>query len=510
MTSTLKKALVAAGIGLAAAGITGCDTYDTLHEKEMLKRGHTQEEAEVLTAASYRRGLAKETKTADGMATYKPHYKVFSNKDILEVVEATHDDLLEIKDLINLQDLKYMQYTGVGEHIIKQEKIFKYHRDMLGRKVLHTKFKEMTNSSGGSGNYGYYWHYSSYASDSLSKDERYSLSTVFPFNQEDMEFEAEYVRIARKSDKLKDPATVVEDITEMKKFFEKVRNINYPLTDKSSEWVFKEINMGLRITSFNLDDDEEKETDYIEAYRITKEGKLESKPAIRIFKTGDGVGSLEVIVADKDLKGKAGYGIPDYVDNPYLISVGSDILPINELIDYIFQDLKKPELKIPDTKDMNKVYIISTGTVPAEKYDMNASGWESELPDYKTREQLARVSGHVMLDSEDEEKGEGKIKWIAHRYFGGQRVVEFYRPNNKFKDDIYSIESVYGRIATLKDTDGRLTQSDIKAICEEKPFRIDFDRSTQKRWRLFDLDDDKAHYEAKQEVAWSWNTIPKE
>lgn len=508
MKKTLKNLLLTSGLGIV--GLVGCDNYDSLHEEEMKKRGHTQEEAEVLTAASYRRGLAKEAKNPDGTAEYVLHYKVLSNEDLLKVVEETHKDLVDLKENItNLGDLKYLRNTGFGEHILKQEKIFKYHRDMLCRKVLHNKFKEMA----GEGDYSYHW-YGYNNGDDLKKDERYSLATILPLNQEKLEFDADYVKNARGSGKLKDPAAVVEEVIEKKKFFTKVRNPNYPLTDRSSETALKEIKLGLKATSLNLDDDDDKNTDYIEIYRIKSNGKTESKPAIKVFKSRNGSGPLEVVVADKDLEGQPGFGMPDLVDEYPGITAGSDALKLEELTDYIFQDLKKPDLKMPDLKDLNKVYIVKTGVIPAEKYDIKKDGWESELPDYKSPHQNARVWAHIMLDTDDEEMDEemrrGKIKWIAQEYPGGKRVVEFYRPNESFSKEEYQVQNIRGRIVSLIDSNGHIIQREVSAICEKKAFRIDFDRNQEKRWQIVDLDNNKKHYEAKLEVAWPWEVIPKE
>ena len=44
------------------------------------------------------------------------------------------------------------------------------------------------------------------------------------------------------------------------------------------------------------------------------------------------------------------------------------------------------------------------------------------------------------------------------------------------------------------------TAYSIDDVMQEKPFRIDFDYSAEKRWSIVDQDNDWAHYEAKQEL----------
>lgn len=66
---------------------------------------------------------------------------------------------------------------------------------------------------------------------------------------------------------------------------------------------------GMKITADNNPDDNQ--VDLIEVYRY-KDGKRESKPAVRIFVVNGG--QYEILVLDVDKEGEYGFGLPDYVE----------------------------------------------------------------------------------------------------------------------------------------------------------------------------------------------------
>lgn len=505
MKTFLKKAILSAAILVGST--TGCKNYENLSEQKLKERGFTQEQAEVLTAVSFRYMLTDQTKSHDGTAAYAINYGAITEEEILTTVERTYKDLTEILETTNVSEAKYLSTTGLGEHLKKQEEVYKYLDDTLKRKVLHRKFKNMIRENGGQ-------IMNSYDPYKISDEEKYSIATLFPFKKENLEFNARYVDVAKETGKLKDPATIVEEINTQQKYFEKIKNPDYPLKDRNNEWVHKERNIGIRIISYNLDNDTEKIADYIEAYRLNTDGEQESLPAIRVFKP-NGAGNLEVVVADRDLEGERGYGTPDYLTRSLNIFTAYDILS-SEAADYIFNT--KEERAPPDLESANTLYIARAGTITKETYDIDKSGWESYLPDYKSGKNTKNFMIHIKLKetSSIEEGFKGEVEWIAKQYYDKSRVVEFYNLNSKFKDaSIVSgmpgkiVPMISGKTVSMVDSTGQIKQYYVDAVVDPFPYRIDFDRNPQKRWVLLDQDDDKNHYEAKKEVTWTEDIIPK-
>ncbi len=492
--SFLKRALLTAGLG---AAFLGCKNYETMHEKNLIGKGFTKEQAEVLTAVSLRQMLTDSVQEEDSVS-YKLNYSGITDEDILRAVSDIHDSLEETIEAGKiLSNAKYFANTDFGANLEKQEKVFNYLEDTISKRVLHKKFETLSKNR---------WDYDSYDPFNIKEEDKYSIGIIFPFGQKEMTFDAEYVRVARKAGKLSNPDSIVEDLTEYYQYMEKVDNPDYPITDKNKKHIYKKRRTGMRILSYNLDNDQDMEADYAEVYRLDSKGKAESKPAIKIFKP-NGAGSLEVVVADKDMEGSPGFGMPDMVERYANIAAGSDIYSAGNLVDFIFGEMSKNKTK-PGFNDLNKTYIAKTGTVMAGKYDIKATGWESELPDYKSAGKDRMFSIHVKLTGTDEDRNR-KIEWIAKKYSDLSRVLEFYKPTDRFKDKGYSSVSVTGKILSLVRTDGAVEQYDIGALIEYMPYRIDFDRNRQKRWVIVDQDGDRQHYEAKRETTWPSDVLPK-
>ncbi len=495
-----------AAFGLLAASAIGCNNYEAICEKKLQDEGFTQEQAEVLTAVSYRNLFTDELKDPNGTATYNLNYGAITEEDIFRTVKKTHNDLEQAldPDQLNMLDLKYYLNTGIGKHVLKQEQVYKYLEDTLSKKVLHSKFKEMMREKQ---DFSYYNPYK------IKEDDKYSIATTFPFKEDKIEFEAKYVKIARSQGKFKDPSTVVEEVTDVEKFYEKVKNPKYPVLDKNEKFIYKERKMGLKMISYNLDDDKEKTPDYIEAYRLKENGKSETMPSIRVFKP-NGSGDLEIVLADADFEGEKGYGIPDYLQQARNIESANDLYA-SDVIDYIFKDMKKNKDMPNFNEELNKIYIVKTGETSVEKYEINPEGWESYLPDYKSAKKHQFSSKFISYiksknKPSDEKDGISDIEWIAKSYNDKSRAVEFYRINEKFKKD-YTFPKYLGSSKTIElmDKEGQVHEYALDVVIEKIPFRIDFDRNAEKRWEIIDKDNDKKHYEAKKEVSTSSEIIPK-
>ena len=496
----IKRALFAAGL---TTSLLSCEilNYESIHEKKLMSKNFTKEQAEVLTAVSLRQMLTDAVQEEDSIS-YKLNYGGITDEDILKTVEGIHKSTEETLETgKTLANSKYFTNTDFGANLEKQEKVFNYLEDMISRKILHKKFNTLLQNR---------WDYDRYDPFNTQQEDKYSLSTIFPFKNDKMEFDAEYVKTARKAKKLSNPENIVEDLTEYYQYLEKVDNPEYPIKDKNKKQIYKKRKTSLRILSYNLDNDPDMEADYLEVYRIDLKGKSESKPAIRIFKP-NGVGNLEVVLADKDMEGTPGFGMPDMVEKYINITKGSDIYSTNNLINYIFGQIKKDNTK-PDFNDINKVYIARTGTLITGKYDIKETGWEQELPDYRSSGNDRMFSIHIKLTGSDDEKKHDKnrkIDWIAKKYSDPSRVVEFYKPVDRFKDKGYSSVTATGKILSLVRTDGAVEQYDVGALTADRPYRIDFDRNRQKRWVILDQDGDRKHYESKREITWPDDVLPK-
>ncbi len=483
-------------LGIISMILEDCDSFDSLSEEKFKKNNWTQEQSEVGTAIAYRRPFTEEVKQEDGTEIYKITYGGITEEDVLISVRSTHQDLEEILNSeLDVPTLKYFQKTGMGEHLVKQERIYNYLEDTLTKAVLHKKFLEFAQQQTGS----------SYDPLNVSESDKYSITTIFPINQKEMEFDIEYVQSARSSGKLKDQSNIVESLLEEYSFFEKVQNPKYPRYDKYNEWIFKKRTINLLITSYNLDNDPEMEADYIELFRVKPDKTKESMPAIKVFKP-NGTGPLEVLVADKDVEGVEGFGIPDLVEREP-ITTGIDLL-YSYATEFIFKDSKKEKPYIPEESNPDDVYVVRTGTVLAEKYDINPTGWESYLPNYKSGKNAKKFSVHIKLTGEDEDETRN-IEWIAKQYPDTSRTIEFFKPNDTFEGESYSQIKTNGNLVSAMDETGQIKQYNVDALIEDKPFRIDFDKNKQKRWTILDQDDDREHYEAKKEVTYPESVIPE-
>lgn len=517
----LTNALLATSL---ATGIGACSNFENNLENRLMDEGFTKEQAEVGAAVALRRAFTEKTDKEDGTATYSLTLAGIKDEDILEVVDSVHDDLVDtLKFDGDIEWQKFKTITGMGEHLQKQEKVFKYHGDMLRKKVLHRKFEELVNPmQRGS---GYYNPYSDYGSSyqqpqqgpkdpfGTKEEERYSIAAIFPMGQKEADFEAEYVKSARKRGELGEQKAIVEEIIQMYTFYEKVANPQYVIDKGEKKFIHRQRKAGLRITAYNLDNDKEKKPDYIEVFRMMADGKQESKPAVRIFKP-DGRGMLEVVVADRDFENEAGYGVPDYVGRKFGVESARELMELPDLINFIFQKkIDEETMEGPKLTEMNKLYITKAGTLPMTPYEINQDGWEQYLPDYKKMPSGMPNSFnvHIMRDLKPEENDHTKqseIKWIALQYESGGRVVEFYRPKDKFRGKKFRVSVEGNRISFTAD-DGKIESYDVKSAIEDKPYRIDFDRNPFKRWEIVDRDEDGKHFEAKRERAKTDDIIPK-
>ena len=494
LATKLKTALTAFG---AVTLLGACENFEFLHEKELKEQGFTQEQAEVGAAEGLRKLFSEEEELESGKTSYKLQYGGISDEDVLFTVKSIRTDLEKMLDVHDdLPGAKFLKNTGLQPQLEQQEKIFQYHEERLQLKVLHRTFDKLIQGKPAS---------SRSTPGNVSEEEYYSLADSFPF-QPLPEFSAEYVQSARDKQGNLPSEMLVEDFREYASFYEKEPNPEYQIDKGKEPERLVQRKREVRITSYNLDGDKEKIPDYIEVFRL-KDGNPEPLPAIKVFKP-NGTGDLEIVVADDDQQGELGYGIPDEVEEVQRIESGRD-LKETELIDFIFKRVQKMPREYPEGEEINKLYIVKSGTAVLESYEIKEEGWESFLPDYHSISPRInskgkvnkRITVYVKTEMNEEEDHDfAPIAEIALYYEVDARVMEFYKPNEKFAGKKYRI-TAQGRDVEVRDEEGQIKKYDVKALLQEKPYRIDFDRNQEKRWEILDKNSDGKQYEAKREIA---------
>ncbi len=489
---------------------SGCiETYETKLEAKLKEKGFTQEQAEVGVVMGERMLFMNEKKNVkeeDGTSSYEYSFNYGGIKidDAKEKVDEIVQDLEEILSHKNrIQDEKFLDSFKLRDSCEKQLKVFKYLQDTLGLQQLFNVFNDYMGSRQQLPNSDPHF---------VRPDEAYSLGALLPKSQKDeFVFDAKYVQDARNAGKFSDKFIV--EVAERKiKFFEKVQNPNYPLKDKNKEFIFKEREQQIRVISYCFDDNEQKQANYIEAYRINEAGVQESLPAIKVFRPLTAQ-NLHILVIDKDKQtDKKGYGKPDKIDWRSDIYKGSDILQSQDLVDSIFKIDEKPPIQNPNTSQKD-VHIIETGKNYFAEYEISKDGWERFLPDYTNQSNSFRLhikyidlSAQEIKESHELQKKGAlpkprKIEWIAKAYSGWERIVEFYRPSDMVKDkEIVRINIMNNKEIEIFEKGKPAQKFTLEDTLTQRPYEIDFDYSDQKRWRIKDKDNCGKHYEAKQEI----------
>ncbi len=386
-------------------------------------------------------------------------------------------------------------------------------------KALKKNHEDEAQEYYGYGGYGNGWGRSE-PEDQFKVDEKQklTLADLFPNNRPKREFETDEVKKARERGDLNNGNFKVEEINTVIEFWEKVDNPQYLVDHGEKRWKFKKRRAGVSILGFNVDGDKEKKTDYIEVFRLRPDGKRESKPAVKMFRPS-GSERLEVIVADRDFEGEGGYGVPDWVGRPDMfVENARDLMEFQELLDFIFQKKRDEEKREKPNIDleMNKLYIVKAGTLPMNSFACGDECFERFLPDYKKgpNGSPTRYMVHVRRDIPDEIEEHEKmhkgfpIKWVALQYMGGRsRVVEFYKVKKEFAGKDLKT-NVFGTRVSIEDETGLIRNYDVKAVIEDKPYQIAFDRNRQKRWTIKDEDGDGKCFECKKVEAWTNDVIP--
>ncbi|MBI4142165.1 hypothetical protein HY484_04525 [Candidatus Woesearchaeota archaeon] len=480
-------------------------TYETRLEQQLRNKGFSEEEARVGVIMGERALFMKEIKDVDknqGTIAYKYefNYGGITIADMLETFTTMANELDEALSHKNsLKWEKFLDYFNLREQLEKKRTAITYIRDVLAQRQLHNEFRD----------------YMGLRPKQIRKDahknlqdETYSIGLFLPGNENEMTFDAKYVQDARRAGKLTDERNIVESMTRDIMFHEKIPNPDYPIKDPNKEYIFKKRTRRLQIISYTLDDNTDKKPTYIEAYRLKQDGTRETHPALKIFKSTSS-SSLDVLVADKDKEdNKKGFGKPDMVRPISGITTGSELQHnYPDIIEYLFKEEDVPP--IPTIQTTTEAHIIETGKYPFAQYEIKQEGWQNEVPDHKQSEITNNYRIHVKLEEITQDdieqnnphtKKPRKIEWIAKSYRGiDGRIVKFYKPSNNIKDN--TVIDIKGTATELElhEPHKPIQKYPIEYLLQEKPFRIDFDYSPERRWLILDRDGDGT-YEAKQEI----------
>jgi len=472
---------------------TGCiRNYESRMEEELRAKGFTEEQAEVGAVMGLRELLMEEKEHENGTVTYEFNYGGVNVDDIAAKVAHIHQDLENLmRDRRDIEKEKFLKTFDLEEHFEHQKEIYGYLDDKISEKRLHLEFLDMM---------GVRHEKENDDPHVVIEDERYSLGTFFPSRV--LSFDAPYVEKARREGKLqRNSDAVVERIVQEYMFLRKVRNPDYPQTDPNNEFIFREQKIYLELVSYDLDGDNEKRVDYIEFFRLKDGLARERHPALKVFKPTTS-SNLIVYVADNDFESdQRGFGRPDKVGYVWGVNTGSDLLlKHQDVIKFLFHR-EEEDTPVQIDKPLRQTYIVRAGEHLFVEYDTNVNGWESNLPSYKEgdHKKWENIETHVHYDSKD--KKVKKIDEICLEFLEcGERVVEFYHLREPYSGWQLSKVSVNGDGVVELFREGEpAAKYMLRDVVEEKPYRIDFDVG-DKRWSIFDNDNDDVHYEDKLEI----------
>jgi hypothetical protein len=275
-------------------------------------------------------------------------------------------------------------------------------------------------------------------------------------------------------------------------------NPDYPHRDPVKKTIWRTEKYKLRILAFDLPPFDRK-PDYVEVYRLDKDGVQEEHPIISVFHTDDDQ-DLTLAVVDLKKKDEIGFGIPDVFQTVY-VSKGGDLLSdYSELLNQALRGKERIK-KNPLQQSCREIYLVQPGDV-SPVAEINSNGWTVPF-EYKFKKG-GIVKNFMPLVKFETPNGNGDalgdspytIEHIALRYhvrdsrddaYG--RVVEFYKPGSELAGK---------RIIETKIRDNNLLEfvfegGHVVVMTPEKAigklFRIDYDFDS-KRATIEDKDGD--------------------
>ncbi|MEK7502925.1 MAG: hypothetical protein AAB556_00585, partial [Patescibacteria group bacterium] len=325
---------------------TGCQP--TLYDH--FKQGACDQKkwTDVRCRAAFTRGARKTfgKEKPGGKGEFEVNYGVLSISEVDREVKNLRQDLKTALDYNNKSDSKFIDVHNLRPYLEHQEKVLEALDASLQTVSLFSEFQRQTGLSVDYSSYGYNGnpHADSYDLKKIfgSKD----ISYAYPFTSDQIEE-------AKKQGKL-------EVVESMDWKLNRVLDRQIPDPDDPSDpkdenrFIWRPHAEWFSATSYKIWDvknDPKPQSsfgNYIEIYRMSEDGKKESRPALKIFSPqGNGQG---VLVIDYDREGKdPGFGLPDAVESVFVSSL-REIAQNQTLLSRLFEEKEQHQRIKPQPK----------------------------------------------------------------------------------------------------------------------------------------------------------------
>jgi hypothetical protein len=483
---------------LSFCALSACTTLEG-ETKRILKEKYDMTEEEAITGAAHAIRLEKAQKNPDGELVTENGYLIDYEFGIsLESrYESLTDKLADLHWLLNEREMRdnlsfwgYINhFAPIKERLREQKTILEFKEGRYAHVIKYLEFLEKLGIN----------------TKMLKKIGKYHddawISCPLVDLKKEAPFEPDYVVTAKKSDRQE----VVEKRTVSESFYLEKDNPDYPAVTKTEKTVKVMVNKSLLYRSISIDGD--KKADYVEVFRLDKDGQPEEFPIIAAYHTLADA-RLTLLKLDIDEPGHPSFGVPEEFVVVYDVESGIDIEKNHR--DLILQALKgrEKEKEFELAKHEMRAFFARPGETKIAEAEINAEGWP--LPDdYSQNGNFEIFIKYVKEDkpmtaAKNMKPEPRKIEWVALRYHApinkytdlANRPVEFYHPAAKYAELKYDGIRIDEKRLELY-SQGQGSNLLIQYFIADKPFRIDYD-SGKKRISVFDNDGDGL-YEAKKE-----------
>ncbi len=432
----------------------------------------------------------------DGKMVYKIDYNAIESKI---KAKKLHDSAMALEEILDPRNkapiVKYINDLDIRDKQLRRLAKFKIIESRYNRL---NKYKEFLEKEG----------FDKKTIESNEDIHNDLALRYLGFNlEEKTKFEPKYVTETRNKEANKITDTFVLKDYE---FLVTRDNPDYPQKDNTKETIEVLEKFDLLFESIDINDD--KNPDWIEMYRLDKDGARVKYPSIAIYKT---ISKTEpsLLLYDIDIEGPS-FGVPEgFNEDAGGIKNGLDIINDQTVIFELVLNGRSVERKLNfiETKADMKVYTARPGDIIVMETEINVDGWPMPSTQYVFNENFVLYYKFAAPEeSDDEEKPDQmlfKVEWVAKQYFAKyewqevqQRVVEFYKLKPEyagkefekftiFKNDIVKFSEI-GK--------GKLEEWAIKYFIAEHPYKISYD-SGEDRVTLIDEDGDQKYEKMSKE-----------
>ncbi|MFA5142091.1 MAG: hypothetical protein WC471_03900 [Candidatus Woesearchaeota archaeon] len=446
---SLRKTIMSllAGATLTATSmITGCgeETFKTKF-KDLIQNnyGVTGDQADVAYVPAERdRYLVK---NEDG--TYSPSYKTVDLEKQKGRMDLMKKDLEQI--LSTFPPHMWSKYideqsdSNMRGLLSREEKVIDLQLRQLKAKKCYVEFQQMMG-------------YAASGSKQIVETDRYAFADQFP----DPDFGEKFKLGRIDVDKAK-AKQEIERMEYFRKLLRDVPNPEFPFKDKIKQTIKREFKEGLVVIGYDINQPVDNVTDYYEIFRKAPDGRLESLPAIRIYKSLRSK-TPNIAVVDEDRQGQRGFGMPDEVVRIMGVSDCDDIFYNNgKLINMAFKnpfDVRKMRLVDAD----RDIEIVATGKLENKLWVPSKEGYDVELVYKNDEDNNYTLSANKGVDLKDKKFED----WIFTRNYSDNSVSEMYKLKEAYRG--LKIWDVRVRPTTLELEKGKPKKSlEIELVLED-------------------------------------------